>query len=120
MMSKIAATAVNGFHSESTDGSDDTSAITVSTRLPSDQMKVPANEAKPRKQRPELESLPGDGDVSFVANVTSRKPTSNDVSASGIFVRVVLHITKALKTYYAFSALMLLAGWQEGHLACKN
>jgi len=22
--------------------------------------------------------------------------------------------------YTAFSALMLLAGWQEGHLACKN
>jgi len=23
-------------------------------------------------------------------------------------------------TYYAFSALTLLVGWQEGHLACKK
>jgi len=23
-------------------------------------------------------------------------------------------------TMYAFSALMLMVGWQEGHLACKN
>jgi len=28
--------------------------------------------------------------------------------------------TLDLLDFYAFSALMLLVGWQEGHPACKN
>jgi len=32
---------------------------------------------------------------------------------------VILKINQKLMVY-AFSALMLLVGWQEGHLACKN
>jgi len=29
-------------------------------------------------------------------------------------------ISVSFLTSFAFSALTLLAGWQEGHLACKN
>jgi len=83
VMNKMPTAAINGFHSESTDGSDDIPAVAASTRVSGDQMKVPANESKSRKQRAELDSLPSDGDVSRVANVASRKPISNDVSLLG-------------------------------------
>jgi len=92
MGSKMSTAAVNGFHSESTDGSDDIPAAVMSTRLPSDQMKVPANESKPRKQRPELDSTPGDGDVPRLANVATKKPVSNDVTVSGMILGAVLHL----------------------------
>jgi len=89
---KMPTTAINGFHSESTDGSDD--FPTVGSRSPADQPKAPVNDSRLRKQRPELETLSGDGGVTRVANVASetqfstdrpskRKPVSNDVTVSG-------------------------------------
>lgn len=84
MINKVSTAAVNGFHSESTDSFDDIPVAAISTRLHDDEIKVPANESKSRKQRPEMDAVSGDGDVSRVANVSTRKPTSNDVTVSGM------------------------------------
>jgi len=67
---KLAAAAVNGFHSETTD--DDLPV--VAARSPSEQ--------KSRKVLQELESLSSDS-MTRVANVAVRKPVSNDVTVSG-------------------------------------
>jgi len=41
----------------------------------------------------------------------------NAVKNTRFVVKIFLHI---VLTLYAFSALTLLVGWQEGHLACKK
>jgi len=94
---KAATTAaVNGFHSES----DDLPAV-IPGRSLAEQVKVPASESKSRKHRPELETLPGDGGLTRVANVATeahfpadrpskRKPVSNDVTVSGTVVSNVV------------------------------
>jgi len=41
----------------------------------------------------------------------------NAVKNTRFVVKIFLHI---VLTVYAFSALTLLVGWQEGHLACKK
>jgi len=87
MMNKMSTAAVNGFHSESTDGLDD---VAATTRLAGDQMNVPANEPKSRKQRAELDSVPSDGDVPRMANVATSKQISNDVNVSGMILELFL------------------------------
>jgi len=93
VQNRMAAAAVNGFHSESTDGSDD--LPTIAGRRPADQSK-----ASGKKQRAELDTLASDRGVARVANVTTeshlpadrpskRKPVSNDVTVSGINIRMV-------------------------------
>jgi len=91
--------AINGFHSESSDGFDDLHA--VANRRPADQTKATANEPRSRKQRAEQQdTLSGDGGVARVADVATetqfsadrppkRKPTSNDVTVSGTIVGAV-------------------------------
>ena len=36
------------------------------------------------------------------------------------YSKQVINYTRLIETMVAFSALMLLVGWQEGHPACKN
>ena len=49
--------------------------------------------------------------------VFDRLMLGNAVKNTRFVVKIFLHI---VLTLYAFSALTLLVGWQEGHLACKK
>ena len=37
-----------------------------------------------------------------------------------VSARILLYCMYSLQCFFAFSALTLLVGWQEGHLGCKN
>ena len=89
---KLATAAINGFHSESMDSTDDIPVVV--NRSHPDQVKASSNESKSRKSRQELDLSSGDGDASNVANAAAeakftgdrqskRKPVSNDVTVSG-------------------------------------
>jgi len=59
------------------------------------------------------EMMDVDGQVHFI---TCWSRSLRCVHIAGI-ISEVFHV---LQWLYAFSALMLLVGWQEGHSACKN
>jgi len=44
----------------------------------------------------------------------------HDDSTTAISIVIVVYHFFIILFYLAFSALMLLVGWQEGHLACKK
>ena len=81
VQNKISTAVVNGFHSESTDGSDD--APVIATRAPAEQLKLPVSESKSKKQRQEQDTASHDGGLSRVSNITTKKAISNDVTVSG-------------------------------------
>ena len=59
------------------------------------------------------------GDWLFVANDFAVTSQENDSSTSSILC-FIEHSVFFDRSYANFSALMLLAGWQERHPACKN
>jgi len=88
---RLSAGAINGFHTESTDGSDELPV--VASRSTAEEMK-PASEVRFRKPRREVDTVSGDGGVFQRPGerASKRKPVSNDVTVSGTVNEVFIKI----------------------------
>jgi len=96
---RLSAGAVNGFHLESTDGSDELPV--VASRSTAEQTKAPASEVRLRKPRRDVDAVASDGGVFQRPGerASKRKPVSNDVTVSGTVTEVFKNFHRQLDVF---------------------